>query len=88
MLVLTRKSEQSVMIGSLIEVKVLGIRGDQVSLGFVAPGEVGIYRREVYQAMQRANQEAARCGTEGLRGVQQAMDRLLGQAAGAPSAPG
>jgi carbon storage regulator len=87
MLVLTRKSEQSVVIGGSIEVKVLGVRGDQVSLGFVAPAEVAIYRREVYQAIQNANQEAARCGTDGLRGMQGALDRLRGRAAAAQSVP-
>ena len=48
MLVLTRKLDESVILGSNIEVKVLGIRGDQVSLGFTAPHEISIYRKEVY----------------------------------------
>jgi carbon storage regulator len=59
MLVLARKPEQSVIIAGRIEVKVLAIRGDQVSLGFVAPDEVTIYRKEVYTSLQSANRLAA-----------------------------
>lgn len=58
MLVLTRKSEQSVMIGNNIEVKILAVRGDQVSIGFNAPDEISIYRKEVYDAIQKENRQA------------------------------
>lgn len=60
MLVLTRKSEESVMVGGAIEVKVLAIKGDQVSLGFTAPREVRIHRKEVYEAIRSENRSAAR----------------------------
>jgi len=59
MLVLARKPEESVIIGGRIEVKILAVRGDQVSLGFVAPDEVTIYRKEVYASLQSANRRAA-----------------------------
>ena len=59
MLVLTRKSDESVILGDDIEVKVLGVRGDQVSLGFSAPVEMSINRKEVYEAILAANKEAA-----------------------------
>lgn len=59
MLVLTRKSEESIIVGSAIEVKVLDIRGDQVSLGFIAPKEICIHRKEVYEAIQEENRRAA-----------------------------
>ncbi len=62
MLVLTRKSEQSVIIGNNIEVKVLAVRGDQVSIGFTAPDTVSIYRKEVYEAIQQENRQAAQTG--------------------------
>ncbi len=79
MLVLTRKSEQSVIVGSNIEIRILGIRGDQVSLGFVAPDEVSIYRKEVYQAIQQENLQAAHRGS-GQGGIADALGRrLLGQ---------
>ncbi len=58
MLVLTRKSEESVIIGDNIEVKVLAVRGEQVSLGFSAPSEMRINRKEVYEAILAANREA------------------------------
>jgi len=59
MLVLTRKSKESVILGDDIEVKVLGVRGDHVSLGFSAPAEMSINRKEVYEAILAANREAA-----------------------------
>jgi carbon storage regulator len=57
-LVLTRKSDESVILGDNIEVKVLGVRGDQVSLGFSAPMEMSINRKEVYEAILAENKEA------------------------------
>ena len=66
MLVLTRKSEESVIIGNNIEVKVLAVRGDQVSLGFSAPDVVSIYRKEVFDAIQKENLQAVRRGTQDM----------------------
>ena len=66
MLVLTRKSEESVIIGNNIEVKVLSVRGEQVSLGFSAPDIVSIYRKEVYDAIQKENLQAVRHGPEDM----------------------
>ena len=59
MLVLTRKLEESVMIGDEIEVRVLGIHGDQVRLGFSAPRNVAVFRKEVFEAIQEENRQAA-----------------------------
>ncbi|MDF7808041.1 carbon storage regulator CsrA [Pontiellaceae bacterium B12219] len=59
MLILTRKSNESVMLREDIEVKVLSVRGDQVSLGFSAPAEMNIYRKEIFEAILAANKEAA-----------------------------
>jgi carbon storage regulator len=47
-LVLTRKPEQSIMIGDDIEVTVLAIRGEKVRLGIEAPADVPVHRAEVY----------------------------------------
>ncbi len=66
MLVLTRKSDESVILGNQIEVKVLGVRGDQVSLGFTAPPEISIYRKEVYEAIQKENIQAVKRGEDAL----------------------
>ncbi len=59
MLVLTRKLEESVIIGENIEVRVLEIHGDQVRLGFSAPRSVPVFRKEVYEAIQAENRLAA-----------------------------
>jgi carbon storage regulator len=48
MLVLTRKSNQSIMIGDDIEVSVLAITGEKVRIGIHAPRDVPVYRKEVY----------------------------------------
>jgi carbon storage regulator len=53
-LVLTRKSNESIMIGEGIEVSVLSIMGDKVRIGIEAPRAVPILRREVYVEQQRA----------------------------------
>jgi carbon storage regulator len=53
MLVLTRKSNQSIMIGDDIEVSVLSVIGEKVRIGIQAPRVVPVYRREVYVEIQR-----------------------------------
>jgi carbon storage regulator len=68
MLVLTRKLEESVMIGSDVEVRVLGIHGDQVRIGFSAPRNVPIFRKEVFEEIHSENLLAAR-PAEGDLGV-------------------
>jgi carbon storage regulator len=57
MLVLTRKSNQSIMIGDEIEISVLSVMGDKVRIGIQAPRAVPVYRREVYVAIQRERDE-------------------------------
>ena len=59
MLVLTRRENESIMIGDEIEVKVLDIKDSQIKIGIVAPRDVAVHRREVYLAIQAENQEAA-----------------------------
>ena len=59
MLVLTRKEDQSIMIGDDIEVKVLDLKDSQVKIGIVAPRSVAVHRREVYLAIQAENTQAA-----------------------------
>ena len=51
MLVLTRKSNQSIMIGDDIEITIVDIRGDKVRLGINAPAEIPVHRQEVYEAI-------------------------------------
>ena len=70
MLVLTRKENQSIMIGNDIEVKVLDLKDNQVKIGIVAPREIAVHRREVYLAIQAENAEAASSGSvDGLKNL-------------------
>lgn len=52
MLVLTRKSNQSIMIGDEIEVSVLSVVGDKVRIGIQAPRDIPVFRKEVYLEIQ------------------------------------
>jgi len=58
-LVLTRKENESIMIGDDVQVKVLDLKENQVKLGIVAPREVAVHRLEVYEAIQEENAQAA-----------------------------
>lgn len=57
MLILTRRLNETVMIGDAVTVTVLGVKGGQVRLGINAPKEVGVHREEVYNKIQE--QQAA-----------------------------
>ena len=74
MLILTRKSDESVVIGNNIEIKILSVRGDQVSLGFSAPREVSIYRKEVFEAILHENRQAASVNTSTLEKIKASLD--------------
>ena len=58
MLVLTRKKGETIMIGNDISLTVLNVDGDTVKLGIIAPSEVPVFRRELYEAIQIANQQS------------------------------
>jgi carbon storage regulator len=64
MLVLTRKSNQSIMIGDEIEISVLSVMGDKVRIGIQAPRSIPVYRREVYVAIQREREDELASGGE------------------------
>ena len=53
MFVLTRKSNQSIMIGDDIEVSVLAIMGEKVRIGIQAPRDIPVFRKEVYLEIQQ-----------------------------------
>ena len=63
MLVLTRKTNQSIMIGDDIEVTVLAVAKDKIRLGITAPREVPVFRKEVYLSIKG---EGADVGTRGV----------------------
>lgn len=53
MLILSRKKNESIVIGETVEVVIVEIRGDKVRLGIDAPKEVTVHRREVQDAIDR-----------------------------------
>ena len=67
MLVLSRKKEQSLMLGNDIEISVLSVSRDTVKLGIKAPPHVQVYRKELYEQISKANQAAADAELEGFR---------------------
>jgi carbon storage regulator len=52
MLVLTRKTNQSIMIGDDVEVSVLAVSRDKIRLGITAPRDVPVFRKEVYLSIK------------------------------------
>src|SRR3954454_8889383 len=80
MLVLTRKSNQSIMIGDDIEVSVLSIMGEKVRIGIQAPRDIPVFRKEVYLEIQQERNGAAN-GSNDLRGEVDEALRKLGTAA-------
>jgi carbon storage regulator len=59
MLALSRRVNESIMIGNDIEITVLEVKGDQIKIGITAPKSVPIYRKEIYLQIQESNKEAA-----------------------------
>lgn len=59
MLVLSRRKDETIMIGDSVEITVVDIRGDTVRLGITAPRTVSVHRKEIYDAIQQENIEAA-----------------------------
>jgi carbon storage regulator len=60
MLVLTRKSNQSIMIGDDVEVSVLSVMGEKVRIGIQAPQEIPVFRKEIYLEIHRDDELGAR----------------------------
>lgn len=59
MLVLTRKINESIMIGDEVKVTIVEVKGDQVKLGITAPRQISVHREEIYLEIQRENRLAA-----------------------------
>lgn len=60
MLVLSRRLEETLIIGDDIKVTVLGISGNQVRLGISAPKVVSVHREEVYKRIKAEVEDAKR----------------------------
>ena len=66
MLVVTRKTEEGIVIDGGIRIIVLGVEDGKVKLGIDAAREKGIYRKEIYEAILRENREAASANKSAL----------------------
>jgi carbon storage regulator len=69
-LVLTRRANQSIMIGHEIVVTVLEVRGDQVRLGIKAPRSIDVHREEIFAQLQQANRDAAQAPKQPLESLE------------------
>jgi carbon storage regulator len=69
MLALTRKKGGSIVISDNIEVVVLGITGEQVRLGVIAPKSVSIHRKEIFEQIQNENKEAMQNAKSNLKSL-------------------
>jgi carbon storage regulator len=59
MLILSRKSGESLVIDGRVIVKIIRTDGDTVKVGIEAPANIPVHRQEVYEEIQKANREAA-----------------------------
>ena len=79
MLILTRKLDESIMIGNDIEVKVVKVSGSQVHLGIKAPKSVAVYRHELFEQVMEENQNAVQAsGIDSLSSLNK-LKELLGK---------
>ncbi len=81
MLVLTRRSSQSIVIGKDIVVTVLEVRGDQVRIGVSAPRDVDVHREEVFLELQESNRAAASPSPAAVEALGQLLPTAEPQAA-------
>jgi carbon storage regulator len=73
MLILTRRPQETLVVGDNIKVQVLGVKGGQVRLGVEAPREVPVYREEIWVRMKRD-----RAGRAAAAQPEEAVDAPLG----------
>lgn len=73
MLVLTRKTNQSIMIGDDVEVSVLAVSRDKIRLGITAPREIPVFRKEIYLSIK---EEQVMADGGGRKQVERALDEL------------
>ena len=78
MLVLTRKANQSIMIGDGIQISVLAVMGEKVRIGIEAPRSVPVFRKEVWVEIQRDRAESDDEEEEASGTVRKALEELKG----------
>lgn len=67
MLILDRKENQSIMIGNDIEIVIVNIKGDHAKIGITAPTHIKVYRKEIFEEIQKANIEAAKVKPDSIK---------------------
>ncbi len=64
MLILTRKTGETILIGDDIEVTITSIDQNKVRVGIKSPAHIPIYREEIYRKIQKENRAAALIGKD------------------------
>lgn len=88
MLVFTRKRDEAIVIGDGIEIRVLRVGRDGVRLGVVAPAEIAVHRREIYDAVCAANQSAASSPPAAAEDMAKRLRQRLHDVQAAPTSAG
>jgi carbon storage regulator len=76
MLVLTRKPDQSIMVGGDIEITILEVRGEQVRVGIRAPRAVAVHRKEVFEQIREENRIALSASATPLPALEELIKPL------------
>ena len=80
MLILSRKKNESIMIGDDVEIMITDVSGEVVKLGISAPRRVSVHRKEVYEAIKAENLSASKASTAQLSSLSQFLrSRQSGQ---------
>ncbi|MDD5458931.1 MAG: carbon storage regulator CsrA [Phycisphaerae bacterium] len=66
MLVLSRRKDESIMVGDDVEIIIVDVRGRKVRLGITAPKHIAVHRKEIYEAIQRQKKEERKHSTSSL----------------------
>ncbi|MCC0683567.1 carbon storage regulator CsrA [Clostridioides sp. ZZV15-6383] len=69
MLVISRKKDEAVLIGDNIEVKVVGVDGNNIKLAISAPNNISILRKEIYEKIKNENIKATNKNLEILKSL-------------------
>lgn len=89
MLVLTRKRDESIIIGDDIKITIVDVRGDQVKVGIDAPRSIPVHREEVYKEIQAENRRAAvQPGTVDLGPEVEELGKLFSETGNGPVGKG